>query len=152
MTRLRTNALRGVISDDPLTSGATTVNSTDFADLPTVAGTDDLLITLDPAALYGDPEIVRVTAHTAAATSVTVVRGQLGTSARAHTANVQWVHAPATVDVIMQCTSTTRPSVGLYAGLHIFETDTLSLFRYDGAAWVLMVAPQVTDAAWFFNS
>lgn len=34
------------------------------------------------------------------------------------------------------CTSTTRPATGLYAGLEIFETDTLRNWAWDGSAWV----------------
>lgn len=150
MTRLRTDVKFGIITDDPLTAGATTVNSTAFADLPVVAGSDDLLFTLDPAALYGNPEIVRVTAHSSSATSVTVVRAQLGTTARQHIIGVQWVHAPYTVDVIMQCTSTTRPTVGLYAGLMAFETDTNFLIRYTGSAWTALVNADTPGLSWYF--
>ena len=59
MTRLRTIVTMGVISDDPLSSGATTVNSTGFDELPTVAGSDDLLITLDHAVVeYVDDHLL----------------------------------------------------------------------------------------------
>lgn len=42
-----------------------------------------------------------------------------------------WVQRSATVI----CTSTTRPTTGLYAGLEIYETDTGRRYIYDGAAW-----------------
>lgn len=48
---------------------------------PTVAGSDYAYVTLENAS--GNLEIVKVTAHTAAATSMTIVRAQLGTTARA---------------------------------------------------------------------
>lgn len=148
MTRLRTDVKFGLITDNPLNAGATTVNSAGFANLPAVTGTDDLLFTLDPAAVYGDPEIVRVTAHTASATVVTVVRGQLSTTQRSHQQGVAWVHAPYTVDVIMQCTSTTRPSVGLYDGLDIYETDTKRLARWNGSAWTTVAPPSLPVVTW----
>ena len=148
MTRLRADVQFGIISDNPLAIGATTVNSTSFSTLPTITGSDDFLITLDPAALYGLPEIVRVTAHTAAATVCTITRAQLGTSARQHGQGVQWVLAPYTVDVVMQCTSTTRPSVGLYPGLEIFETDTKRMARWTGAVWTTLAPPSLPVVTW----
>lgn len=36
---------------------------------------------------------------------------------------------------VIVCTSTTRPTVGLYAGVMAWETDTLRMIYYDGAAW-----------------
>lgn len=155
MTRLRSNTDFGIITDNPLTAGATTINSSGFASLLTVAGSDDCVITLDPGAIYGLPEIVRVTAHGAAATSITVVRGHDGTTARAHNAGVQWVHAPVIEDAIVQCTSTTRPSapdVGLYIGMRIFETDTQRELRWNGSAWIPHLEPYAVDLGWLHYS
>ena len=98
MAKLFENLQGGVVSDNPLSSGATTVNSTAFASLPVVSG-DTMWITLDPEGANGAPEIVQVTAHTAAATSVTVVRAQQDTSARAHPQNTVWVHALTEADI-----------------------------------------------------
>jgi hypothetical protein len=36
---------------------------------------------------------------------------------------------------VVVCTSTTRPTTGLYEGLTIYETDTDRVLYYDGAAW-----------------
>jgi hypothetical protein len=151
VTRLASNVDFGVLTDNPLTSGATVVNSSGFASLLTVAGSDDLLLTLDPGALYGDPEIIRVTAHTAAATSVTCVRGHDATTARAHQAGVQWVHSPYVEDRIFQCTSATRPSapsVAPYIGMRIFETDTNRELRWNGSTWVSHLEPYAPDVGW----
>lgn len=93
MATLYSNIKGGTITDSPLSSGATTINSAAFANLPAVTGADILWITLDPAASAGAPEIVKVTAHTASATSVTVVRGQQSTSARSHNSGTVWKHA-----------------------------------------------------------
>lgn len=98
--RLRRNNISGTITDNPLTIGATTINSAGFADLPVVDGTNHLLLILDPTEVGGTAEIVRVTAHTAAATSVTVARGVEGSTARSHVFNTTWFHGPAASDYI----------------------------------------------------
>lgn len=36
---------------------------------------------------------------------------------------------------VVVCTSTTRPTVGVYAGMQIYETDTKRLRVYDGDSW-----------------
>lgn len=99
MPTIYDNLQGGTITDNPLSSGATTINSAAFANLPTVTAPDILFITLDPAAANGAPEIVRVTAHTAAATSVTVTRAQQGTSARSHPVSSKWIHGVTEVDL-----------------------------------------------------
>jgi hypothetical protein len=93
------NLKGGLTSDNPLSSGATTINSSAFAALPTVTAPDILWLTLDPDAANGAPEIVRVTAHTASATSVTVSRGQQGTTQRSHPQNTKWAHAVTKTDL-----------------------------------------------------
>jgi hypothetical protein len=44
------------------------------------------------------------------------------------------------------CTSTTRPSAGLFAGMTIFETDTKASAVYDGTTWQY-TTPQVSAQA-----
>lgn len=99
MATVYDNIKAGTITDNPLSSGATTINSAAFANLPEVTGSDILWITLDPDAVNGAPEIVKVTAHTAAATSVTVTRAQQSTTARAHPVNSVWKHAVTKTDL-----------------------------------------------------
>lgn len=99
MATIYSNLKSGQISDNPLSSGATTINSSAFADLPAVTGSDILWITLDPDAANGAPEIVKVTAHTASATSVTVTRAQQSTSARSHPVNTVWKHVVTKTDL-----------------------------------------------------
>ena len=93
------NFLSGAISDNPLSSGATTINSAGFANLPTIASPDTMWITLDPVAAYGAPEVVQVTAHTASATSITVLRAQQGSSARSHPQTTSWANPVTQVDL-----------------------------------------------------
>ena len=75
------NFLSGTLTADPGLSG-TTLNSAKFADMVAIAAPDYMWIVLDPRATGGDPELVKVTAHTAASTSCTVVRAQQGSAAR----------------------------------------------------------------------
>lgn len=99
MATIFSNFKGGVVSDNPLTSGATTVNSTALGDLDTVASPDAMWMVLDPEGANGDPEIVRVTTHTAAATSATITRAQQGTTARSHPQNTAWVIAATKFDL-----------------------------------------------------
>lgn len=98
MARLRFNFIGGMITDNPLTSGATAMNSDAFAALPTIASPDYAAITIDPDGTEGAPEIAWITAHTAAATSATVSRGQEGTTALQHSQDVYWAHGPTLQD------------------------------------------------------
>lgn len=93
MSTLYENFLAGQVSDNPLSNSATTINSAGFSALPVVAAPDIMWLTLDPNGDDGAPEIVKVTAHSASATSVTVVRAQQGTTARSHDLNTVWNHS-----------------------------------------------------------
>lgn len=132
--RLRSNNQAGVITDNPLAMGATTINSAAFTSLPTVGATNHLMLILDPLETNGAAEIVMVTAHSAAATSVTVIRGSEGTVARAHILNTVWYHGPVTSDTIEVLTSSTRPT-SPYTGEAIYEVDTNVLRAFNGTAW-----------------
>ena len=144
MARIRSDLKFGTITDNPLAVGATSINSAQFASLPTVAGSDELSLTIDPEG--SNREIVKVTAHSAAATVCTVVRGQLSTSAAQHAVGTRWVHGAISTDLVIPCTSTTRPTLGLWAGMTIFETDTNTIQVYDGAAWRQIAALGVWTA------
>lgn len=135
--RLRSNSLTGTITDNPLTSGATTINSAGFASLPTVTASNSLALILDPLGVGGTPEIVLVTAHTAAATSVTVLRGQEGSIARSMVFGTTWDHGPTVADYNFTdraALSTNRPA-SPFAGQMIYETDTKRLQVYNGTDW-----------------
>jgi hypothetical protein len=137
--RIRSNFQRGTITDSPLASGSTTINSAAFASLPAVAS-NHLILVLDPTASAGAPEIVEVTAHTAAATSVTVARGAEGSAARQHASGITWILAPTFNDYVEIVTSATRPTVGLYEGKLIYETDTDKVYFYNTVDWSLVSA------------
>lgn len=95
--RVRTNFAKGA-AEGGLTLAGTTLTSADLATFPAVTGADHAVITVDPLGDGGAPEIVYVTAHTAAATTATVLRGREGTTARAHAAETPWVHGPTGAD------------------------------------------------------
>jgi hypothetical protein len=103
MGAIFTNFAAGTITDSPLTNAAGTINSANFASLPVVATPDFLFLVLDPAATAGVPEVVKVTAHTIGATTVTVTRGQQttqgGSVARQHNGGTTWVHALTALDL-----------------------------------------------------
>lgn len=132
-TRIRANNVYGVISDNPLTAAATTFNSVSLPLLPVVASAHAVIV-FDPKRVYGDPEIVVVTVHTAASTVATIIRGQYGTSPRAHPQGTAWAHVPIDEDWIEILTSITRPT-DPYEGQFIFETDTNKLVGYGGVDW-----------------
>lgn len=132
-TRVRDNNVFGTISDNPLVAGATSFNSTGLVNLSVIA-VKHAIITFDPLRQYGNPEIVVVTAHTAASSIATITRGAYGTIPRDHPSGTLWVHAPLNEDFISIVTSLSRPT-DPYEGQFIFETDTNKLIGYDGVSW-----------------
>ena len=124
--RVRASGVQGTITDNPLLVGATTMNGAGLAALPAIGATQFAAITLDPLGVNGAPEIVWVTAHTASATSATIVRGREGTTARQHATGTTWYHGPSINDYMLALTSGSRPSTGglPYSSQMIYETDT----------------------------
>lgn len=99
--RLRSNNQFGALSVG-ITDVDTTLTSPDFVTLPTVDTTNHLILTLDPNETNGPAEIVRVTAHSAASTTLTVERGYEGSVARAHLSGITWLHGPVVSDFTSQ--------------------------------------------------
>lgn len=97
--RVRQNFLGGLVDTADLSSSGTTLNSAGLAAATTAIGsTNHMAITLDPDGIYGAPEIAYITSLTVGATSATILRGQEGTTARAHLIDTPWVHAPTVAD------------------------------------------------------
>lgn len=69
-----------------------------MSSFPAVASGQIAAVVLDSTASAGAPEIVWITAHTAAASTATIVRGQEGTTARAHTSGVTVIQGPTKFD------------------------------------------------------
>lgn len=132
--RIRANNVYGITTDNPLTVGATAMNSTGLSVLPEVTSAHSVIV-LDPKRIFGDPEIVVVTAHALLSFSATIVRGQYGTVARSHAMNTPWAHVAIDEDYIEIATSLTRPT-DPYTGQIIFETDTVSYRFWNGSTWV----------------
>lgn len=84
-----------------LTNVATSMSSAELARLGVVANPDIAAITLhnSTTGLY---EIVHVTAHTAAATTATILRGQEGSSAQAWPAGTTWLHGVTATDLALK--------------------------------------------------
>lgn len=131
--RLRANDAFGSISDNPLTAGSATFNSTQLVYIPVVSG-DHLVITLDPLRQFGDPEIVVVTNHSGAATVATVTRGAYGTTPRSHPQGTIWVHAAVDEDFMGVVNFGSKPS-NPYTGQAVFEYDTKKLVMFNGTDW-----------------
>lgn len=95
--RLRTLGAAGTLDTAAITSGSTTINSAGLADLGVVDSTNHAALTFyTQDATTGrvtSKEILYVTAHTAAATSATVTRGNESTTAAAWAIGDRWVHS-----------------------------------------------------------
>lgn len=98
MAAIYSNAQSGTTTTSPLLIAGTTLASAAFANLPTISSPDTLWLTLDPTGVAGLPEIVQVTAHTAASTSCTIVRAQQSTVARQHLVGTIWRHSATKSD------------------------------------------------------
>lgn len=92
--RVLGNFLSGTITNNPLASGGTTLNSANLANLEAIDSTEFAPIILDPLGAGNGPEIAYITAHTAAATSATIVRGREGTTGVEHASGTAWVLGP----------------------------------------------------------
>lgn len=132
--RVRQNFLGGKVDDNPLTSGATTLTSSALAALVAIGSTQHAAITLDPDGLAGAPEIVYVTAHTASATTATILRGQESTTARAHNQDIDWIHG-ATIKDFTGETSWTAPSLS-NSWVNFGGAYGTAGYMLDGLGWV----------------
>lgn len=98
--RVRANGIGGKCEDNPLTAAATTLTSAGLAAVPVIGTTQHLAVVLDPDGIDGAPEIAWITAHTAAATTATILRAQEGTTARQHLRDTDWIHGATAGDFL----------------------------------------------------
>lgn len=98
MARLYQNFLGG-LTDAALSNVGTTLSSPALAAMVAVAGGNEMIVVLDPDGIAGEPEPVKVTAHTASATTVTITRNVEGGTGRAHASGTDWVHALVASDL-----------------------------------------------------
>lgn len=127
-----------------------TISSPGLADLPEIVAPDYAIIVLDPDSVAGRPEVVRVTAHTASATSATVERGseQLtgGSPARSHASNMNWYHAATPKDFEGMLPASLVDAAGdlIYAT----AADTVARLPLGTAGKVLTVNSGATAPEW----
>lgn len=98
--RVRAGGVAGALSSGLAIAG-TSMSSAGLADLPAVDTTNHAALTLfttDSNGRVTKREIVYVTAHTAAATTATIVKAQEGTTDQAWSTGDKWVHAPTARD------------------------------------------------------
>lgn len=96
--RRRALTVGGLIEDNPLSSGATTLTSAGLMGFGALVTDEYFPIVLDPDGQSGSPEIAFITAHTAAASTATISRGREGTTARACDRDTPWVHSTTVKD------------------------------------------------------
>jgi len=98
MARKYQNFISGTLGTG-ISSTDTALSSTGLSAMTAVSNPDVMAVILDPAGVNGAPEIIHVVAHSASATTATVLRGQEGTTARSHNSGVAWVHGITDTDV-----------------------------------------------------
>jgi hypothetical protein len=145
MPNLYQNFLRGTLTADPGAGGAT-LTSAELASMVTVASPDFMWVTLDPDGVNGAPELVKITTHSAAATTAAMTRAQQGTVARAHPIGTTWRHTWTRDDGLLS-----KEFSGLEAalptasaaleGYTYYATDTERVRLCDGTGWVIMSEP-----------
>lgn len=96
--RTRQNFLGGLVENNPLAPTATTLNSGALITAVVIDSTKHMPLILDPDGVFGEPEIVWITAHAFGSTAATILRGQEGTTARQHNRDTPWLQAPTTRD------------------------------------------------------
>lgn len=96
--RRRYNFIHGTI-EDGLTDDETTLQSAGLSELPAVTSPDYVVIILDPTQRAGDPEIAYVIDHAEGSSGAVIARGQEGSTARPHDADIPWVHGLVVEDI-----------------------------------------------------
>lgn len=116
--------------------GDTSISSASFANLATSYTTSAVLPIVLHNPSTGVREVVWVTAHTAASTSVTVVRGKEGTSAQAWPSGTQWIVAPtAARDGLSAYSAATLAAMtDQHVGMRALETDSSVVKHWTFAA------------------
>lgn len=145
MPNLYANFLRGTLTADPGAGGAT-LTSAELASMATFGTPDFMWVTLDPAGVNGAPEIVKITTHTAAATTAAMTRGQQGTTARAHPVGTAWRQTWTRDDGLLSKNFSgleiARPTASAALdGYTYYATDTDRVSFCDGTGWVIMSEP-----------
>lgn len=135
--RVRADFVAGGLSV-AMTAGDTTMQSNGLQDLPVIDTTTHALLALFQTDVLGrviKKEIVRVTGHSAAAGSATVVRAQEGTTAQAWSIGDRWSMTSLSTDPIqIIADAAARPSVP-YDGQFIKQVDNDQVRFWSGVTW-----------------
>jgi hypothetical protein len=145
--RLRTNLVAGALSG-ALTTSDTTMSSAGLADLGVVDTTNHAAIAIFSADATGRvtaKEVVYVTAHTAAATTATILRAQESTTATAWSSATTWAHASTAKDFEVTYLTATISSNVAFAGAQVFvDGPSVSLYP---ATWLVMATVDVQPSS-----
>lgn len=133
--RSRFNLVSGSLTSG-ISNSDTTISSAGLANLGVIDSTNYAPIIIGT-------EIIWVTAHSAAATTATVVRAKEGTSAVSHAANATWVHGPTVQDMPPEIWTAYTPALtvqtlGTNPMLGSGATDSGRSIRIGGLATVLI--------------
>lgn len=138
-------------TDAALTDVATSLSSPALAALPEIASPDFIFICVDPDGIAGAPEWMKITAHTAAATTATVERAAESSTARAHKADIEWVHtlAPSEMDAAVPLLLHVRDekASGTEGGTFTsgaWQTRTLNTVKTNEISGAALASNQVT--------
>lgn len=137
MARIRTDFVRGTITNDPLAIDGTTLNSAALASLPAISSPDIAVLILDPTA--SAPEVVHVTAHTSSATTATILRGRESSVARSHIQGTAFVHGATSNDFDIE--GTTVLATGVTDG-YVLTADGAG-----ASAWEALPTKDFTEIA-----
>lgn len=140
--RSRTNFVKGTLDASLANSGSDAImSSPGLADLPAIVAPAIAVVVLDPDAVNGAPEIVYVSAHTAAATTATIQRAKEGSTFRAHGTITRWIHGPTKDDFsgyrLRSFTVITTTGVSTYtvpAGIHAILVECVGAGGGGGGA------------------
>lgn len=126
--RVRSNSITGTLTAS-LPSAASgdsgTLEASWLANFPAVASGQIAAVIVDPAASAGAPEIVWITAHTASASTASIVRGQEGSTARSHASGITCLQGPTKFDFYDQGYLDAR----LYGLIPASGTDNTSVLQ-----------------------
>jgi len=131
--RVRQQGLAGVLSAI-LAQSVTTMQSARLANLGVIDTTNHAVFTLYDENL--NYEVVRVTAHTAAATSATIVSVAGTRPAAGWPTGTKWKHGPVLDDFLLAvANAAARNALTPYTGQYVYQLDTKVLWAWDGTAW-----------------
>jgi hypothetical protein len=137
--RKRQMFIGGLVENNPLASGGTQLDSAALSSITGgVASTEHMAIVLDPDGIDGAPEVAYITDLTASATSTGatgLLRGQEGTTARAHLRDIPWVHAPT----LRECVT---------SDFYTYDTGSASNFTMNSTSWVDLTTNDLVVPGW----